>query len=91
VREALERLARRFGVESAIVFGSWSKGGGGEWSDVDVLVATEGVDILDRFYIAALKALISASSGAREGLRPRQALQEGQGLGEVGDGRGQLG
>jgi len=30
VREALERLARRFGVESAIVFGSWSKGGGGE-------------------------------------------------------------
>lgn len=56
VREALERLGRRFGVESAIVFGSWSRRGGGEWSDVDLLVVTEaveGVSVLDRFYIAS--------------------------------------
>jgi len=56
VREVLERLDRRFGVESAIVFGSWSRGGGGEWSDVDLLVVTEaveGVSVLDRFYITS--------------------------------------
>ncbi len=56
VREVLERLARRFGVESAMVFGSWSRRGGGEWSDVDLLVVTEaveGVSVLDRFYIAS--------------------------------------
>ena len=54
VREALERLARRFSVESAIVFGSWSRRGGGEWSDVDLLVVTEAVEsvsVLDRFRI----------------------------------------
>jgi len=56
VREVLERLAKRFGVESAMVFGSWSRRGGGEWSDVDLLVVTEaveGVSVLDRFYIAS--------------------------------------
>jgi len=56
VREVLERLARRFSVESAMVFGSWSRRGGGEWSDVDLLVVTEaveGVSVLDRFYIAS--------------------------------------
>jgi len=56
VREVLERLAGRFSVESAMVFGSWSRRGGGEWSDVDLLVVTEaveGVSVLDRFYIAS--------------------------------------
>jgi len=39
-----------------MVFGSWSRRGGGEWSDVDLLVVTEaveGVSVLDRFYIAS--------------------------------------
>ena len=55
VREVLERLDRKLSVESAIVFGSWSRRGGGEWSDVDLLVVTEAVEavnVLDRFYIA---------------------------------------
>jgi len=55
VKEALEKLSKKLGVESAIVFGSWSRGGGGEWSDVDLLVVTDGVEdvkVLDRFYIA---------------------------------------
>jgi len=56
VREVLERISKRLNVESAIIFGSWSRGGGGEWSDVDILIVTESIErvsILDRFYIAA--------------------------------------
>ena len=56
VREVLEKLGRRFSVESAIVFGSWSRKGGGGWSDVDLLVVTEaveGLSVLDRFYITS--------------------------------------
>jgi len=56
VREVLEELRKRFNIEAAIVFGSWSRGGGGEWSDVDLLVVTNDVgdtNILDRFTIAA--------------------------------------
>jgi len=62
VREAVERLSERFGrPEAVIVFGSWSRSGGGDWSDIDVLVVTdgvEGVNILDRFAsLADLRAL----------------------------------
>jgi predicted nucleotidyltransferase len=55
VRKTLEKLDKKLEVESAIVFGSWSREGGGEWSDVDLLVVTDGVknvNVLDRFYIA---------------------------------------
>jgi len=53
VREAVERFSERFGrPEAVIVFGSWSRSGGGDWSDIDVFVVAdgvEGVNILDRF------------------------------------------
>jgi len=62
VREAVERLSERFGrLEAVIVFGSWSRSGGGDWSDVDVFVVAdgvEGVNVLDRFTaLADLRAL----------------------------------
>jgi len=53
VKEAVERLSERFGrPEAVIVFGSWSRSGGGNWSDIDVFVVAdgvEGINILDRF------------------------------------------
>jgi len=62
VKEAVERLSERFGrPEAVIVFGSWSRSGGGDWSDVDVLVvvdSVEGVNMLERFAaLADLRAL----------------------------------
>jgi len=52
----LRKLGERIRVEAAIVFGSWARGGGGEWSDVDILVVSSDVanlGILDRFSISA--------------------------------------
>jgi predicted nucleotidyltransferase len=37
----LSRLGERIRVEAAIVFGSWARGGGGEWSDVDLRTCGE--------------------------------------------------
>ncbi|MCC6047166.1 MAG: nucleotidyltransferase domain-containing protein [Desulfurococcaceae archaeon] len=51
----LSRLGERIRVEAAIVFGSWARGGGGEWSDVDLLVVSSDVaslGVLDRFSIS---------------------------------------
>lgn len=57
VERVLEELAGRgFKVEAAIIFGSWARSGGGDWSDLDVLVVTDDVrstPILDRFKLAA--------------------------------------
>lgn len=52
MKEAVDRFAEVLYIEAAIVFGSWTRSGGGEWSDVDVLIVSddvEGVDVLDRF------------------------------------------
>jgi predicted nucleotidyltransferase len=38
------------------LFGSWTRGGGGDWSDIDLLVVSNQVkhiNILDRFELAA--------------------------------------
>ncbi|PUA34022.1 MAG: hypothetical protein B7O98_01010 [Zestosphaera tikiterensis] len=57
VEEAVKKIREKVGlVEAVIVIGSWSRSGGGVWSDVDVLVVTdevEGMNILDRFAIAS--------------------------------------
>ncbi|RLE57218.1 MAG: hypothetical protein DRJ40_02560 [Thermoprotei archaeon] len=55
VEELISKLSKVFGIEAVIVFGSWARSGGGEWSDLDVLVVTDDVkniDILERFRIA---------------------------------------
>ncbi len=52
VEEAIERIGKILYVEAVIVFGSWSRSGGGEWSDVDILIISDEVkqiSILDRF------------------------------------------
>ena len=43
-------------LEAVIVFGSWSRSGGGEWSDIDVLIVSddaEKIEVLDRFLLAS--------------------------------------
>ena len=42
-------------VEAALLFGSWARSGGGEWSDIDILVISEtirDIPILERFKIS---------------------------------------
>lgn len=61
VKNIVNELERRgFRIEATIVFGSWAKSGGGDWSDIDVLVVTDNVKdipILERFRLATgLKA-----------------------------------
>ncbi|MDK6028656.1 nucleotidyltransferase domain-containing protein [Ignisphaera sp. 4213-co] len=54
--KAISEIEKRFGVEALIVFGSWSRSGGGEWSDIDLLIITDEVrelNPLDRFTISA--------------------------------------
>ena len=56
VERVLSELSREFNVEAAIVFGSWSKSGGGDWSDVDLLIVSNSVSelsILDRFSLTS--------------------------------------
>jgi predicted nucleotidyltransferase len=56
VERVLSELSREFNVEAAIVFGSWSRSGGGDWSDVDLLIVSNSVSelsILDRFYLTS--------------------------------------
>lgn len=38
VEEVINEFSKLFSVEAVIVFGSWVRSGGGEWSDVDVLI-----------------------------------------------------
>jgi len=56
VDEVVKKAAKLFSsIEAVIVFGSWSRSGGGEWSDVDVLIITDDAEkysILERFAIA---------------------------------------
>ena len=56
VDEVVREIEKKFCVEALIVFGSWSRSGGGEWSDLDLLIVTEGVrgtNPLDRFTVSA--------------------------------------
>jgi predicted nucleotidyltransferase len=56
VERVLSELSREFNVEAAIVFGSWSKSGGGDWSDVDLLIVSNSVSelrTLDRFALTS--------------------------------------
>jgi predicted nucleotidyltransferase len=52
----VRELRRTIDIEAVILHGSWARGGGGDWSDVDLLVVTDSVKsmgILDRLYISA--------------------------------------
>lgn len=54
VKAFLEKLKGEIHVESAIVHGSTARGGGGRWSDVDVLVVSDDflhVPFLERLSI----------------------------------------
>jgi len=56
IEGVLEELRKRIRVEAAIVFGSWARSGGGEWSDIDLLIISSdasNINILDRFTISA--------------------------------------
>ena len=58
VERVLNELSRRgLRVEAAIVFGSWARSGGGDWSDLDILVVVaddaKATPILERFRLAA--------------------------------------
>jgi len=51
----VRKLRERFDVEAVLLHGSWARSGGGDWSDIDLIVITDDVrkiDILDRFYIS---------------------------------------
>jgi len=55
VEGIIEKLGRTIEIEAVILFGSWSRSGGGDWSDVDLLVVSSQVkhtNILDRFGLA---------------------------------------
>jgi len=56
VEEVVKKAAARFSsIEAVIVFGSWSRSGGGEWSDVDVLIVTDDAEkysVLERLAVA---------------------------------------
>jgi predicted nucleotidyltransferase len=56
IDRVIEKLGRTIGIEAVILFGSWTRGGGGDWSDIDLLVVSNQVkhtNILDRFRLAA--------------------------------------
>lgn len=55
MRGAIEKLSRVIRIESAILFGSWARGGGGEWSDIDLLIVSRdigGTPVLERYRLA---------------------------------------
>jgi predicted nucleotidyltransferase len=56
IEATLSELGKRFRIEAALVFGSWARSGGGEWSDIDLLIVSDDakhIGILERFSIAA--------------------------------------
>ncbi|HDN76004.1 MAG TPA: nucleotidyltransferase domain-containing protein, partial [Acidilobales archaeon] len=57
VKDLINKLKTYLGsLEAVIVFGSWSRSGGGEWSDIDVLIVSddaEKMEVLDRFLLAS--------------------------------------
>ncbi len=57
LEKIIDELSGKFQIEAVIVFGSWVRGGGGDWSDLDVLIVSDefkGLDVLKRFEISAL-------------------------------------
>jgi len=56
VEEVVRRISTKFSqLEAVVVFGSWSRGRGGEWSDIDILIVVDEAEkygILERFAIA---------------------------------------
>jgi predicted nucleotidyltransferase len=56
IEATLPELGKRLRIEAALVFGSWARSGGGEWSDIDLLIVSDDakhIGILERFSIAA--------------------------------------
>lgn len=54
IEELVEKISRVFEIEGVMVFGSWSRRGGGEWSDLDLLIVSDqvkNINIFDRFKI----------------------------------------
>lgn len=54
IEELVDKISRVFEIEGVIVFGSWSRRGGGEWSDLDLLIVSDqvkNINIFDRFKI----------------------------------------
>ena len=55
VIEDIKRIRNRIGnIEAIFIFGSWVKSGGGEWSDIDLLLissAIHNIHPLERFKI----------------------------------------
>ena len=51
VEEVISRFSRLFNIEAVIVFGSWTRSRGGEWSDVNVLIigSVSHLSPLERF------------------------------------------
>jgi predicted nucleotidyltransferase len=52
----VRELRKTIDIEAVILHGSWARSGGGDWSDVDLLVVTDSVksmSVLDRLYISA--------------------------------------
>ncbi|NPA99795.1 MAG: nucleotidyltransferase domain-containing protein [Crenarchaeota archaeon] len=55
VLKTIKNVENFLEVEAALLFGSWARSGGGEWSDIDILVISESVKnipILERFKIS---------------------------------------
>ena len=55
IEATLPELGKRLRIEAALVFGSWARSGGGEWSDIDLLIVSDDakhISILERFSIA---------------------------------------
>jgi len=56
VEEVVRRISAKFPqIEAVVVFGSWSRGRGGEWSDIDILIVVDEAEkygVLERFAIA---------------------------------------
>ena len=51
IKELIDRLNKLFDIEAVIIFGSWVRSGGGDWSDIDVLIIgnVNYLDPLERF------------------------------------------
>ncbi len=50
--EAIERISGVMGIDAAMLLRSWARGGGGGWSDIDLIDRSRGiatVPILERY------------------------------------------
>ncbi|WP_338602586.1 nucleotidyltransferase domain-containing protein [Sulfolobus tengchongensis] len=58
VREFAEELKRRFGKVSVVLYGSYARGDFNLWSDIDVIVISEGFEgirFLDRYDLLGIR------------------------------------